>query len=263
MFRITVLLTTIVISLSAFEEIVPEDETVVPADNEKIVGGFQIDITKVPYQVSIQTRAKEHFCGGTLIKPDVVLTAAHCVVDDLNPENYLLYLGSSDRTSGGVAIPAKSIKFNNHYNGDSIINDIALIRMSSPATMSDKINTIPLANINPPAGTTVLATGWGKLKEKDPPTAIPKMLMGVNLKTISLSSCRDAYNSYLVRDTNICAYTAGKDTCQGDSGGPLVANNTLVAVVSWGIGCAKKGNPGVYTSVPGFHDWIEENLSTL
>lgn len=181
MLGFAVLLTTIASSLAG---VLPAKDPTIPIpgkdtptdDDGKIVGGFLIDITRVPYQVSIQTSRRQHFCGGSLIYPSIVLTAAHCVEDDTNPKNYLLYLGSSDRTQGGVAIPARTVKYHENYIDDPVENDIALIRMTRAAPMSNKIRVIPMANMNPSPGTTTLASGWGKLDEDDPDSAIPVML---------------------------------------------------------------------------------------
>lgn len=71
-----------------------------------------------------------------------------------------------------------------------------------------------------------------------------------------------AGGDYEVTETMICAGEKGKDSCQGDSGGPLASNGTLVGIVSWGLGCAREGYPGVYTNVAYFKDWLAANNAT-
>lgn len=236
---------------------------IVPALESRIVGGFEIDISKAPYQVSIQNIRRQHYCGGSLIYPDIVLTAAHCFTNLPKPSNVIIYLGSTDRVEGGISIPARNIKCHKEYRSLPFHNDIALIRLSKAAPFSDKIRAIPVATRDPPPGTITLATGWGKLNERDSNYEVPKNLKGVHLKTIPIETCRAAYGAYLVQDENICSYTTGKDTCQGDSGGPLAADGILVGVVSWGFGCAQRGNPSVYTSTSRYKDWIAETISNL
>lgn len=254
MVGLALLLTAITCSLAA---------TIPPPNDGRIVGGFPIDIEKVPYQVSIQTSWGTHFCGGSLISANMVLTAAHCVDDDPRPKDVMIHLGTSDRTQGGIAIPALKIKYHENYNTEPIRNDVALIKLSRSVRFTTKIRPIKMATSDPASGTTTLASGWGKLNKDDPDTNIPQYLQAVYLKAISRSSCRAAYGTSSIQDTNICAYIEGKDTCQGDSGGPLVVNNILVGVVSWGDGCAQVGAPGVYASVAAYRSWINKNMASL
>lgn len=230
----------------------------------KVVNGFDLDIKDAPYQVSVQTDWGFHFCGGSLITPDTVLTAAHCVDDNPPPSSLSIYAGSSDRKRGGKRSAVKSIIYHENYNPRRIHNDIALIRLKAPLKLSDSIQVIPLASADPAPGSKALASGWGKLDENDPDEKpAPRHLQGVELDIISREDCRRAYGTRAIQDTNICAYTEDKDTCQGDSGGPLAVDGTLVGVVSWGAGCAQRGAPGVYASVAGYSDWIAETIEKL
>ncbi|KAL5277298.1 hypothetical protein ACFFRR_002494 [Megaselia abdita] len=231
-------------------------------DGGKIVNGFDLDIKDAPYQVSIQTDWGFHFCGGSLIAPDIILTAAHCVEDNPPPSEISIYMGSSDRKRGGHRRAAINIIYHENYDEEEIFNDVALIRIERPFTLSDKIQTIPLASSDPAPGSTALASGWGDLFEDDERPS-PRHLQGVYLSTISLEDCRYAYGDSAIQDENLCAYTEDKDTCQGDSGGPLAVDGTLVGVVSWGAGCAMRGAPGVYASVADYSDWIAKTIEIL
>ncbi|KAL5278550.1 hypothetical protein ACFFRR_003282 [Megaselia abdita] len=259
MLRVTIIACLVVCALAS-RDIVPIPRGIF--DGGKIVNGFDLDIKDAPYQVSIQTRWGFHYCGGSLIAPDIVLTAAHCVDDNPKPSSVYIYLGSSDRASGGIKIAASNIIYHEKYNERPIRNDVALIRLSKSVELSDKIQPIELASSDPEPGTTVLVSGWGDRLEGDERPA-PRQLQGVYVSTISLKECRKAYGMLAVQNTNVCAYTEDKDSCQGDSGGPLAADGILVGVVSWGAGCAQRGAPGVYASVAGYSDWIHETSKRL
>merc|ERR1712025_1032563 len=93
-------------------------------------------------------------------------------------------------------------------------------------------------------------------------------LMKVDVPVVSDDACRDSYGQNDIADSMIRAGLpqGGKDSCQGDSGGPFIAgepgSEELIGIVSWGIGCARKGYPGVYTEVSYFVDWIMETMAT-
>uniref|UniRef100_T1GX22 Peptidase S1 domain-containing protein n=1 Tax=Megaselia scalaris TaxID=36166 RepID=T1GX22_MEGSC len=234
-----------------------------PADDGRIVGGFNIDITKVPYQISIQTPWESHFCGGSLISKNMVLTAAHCVDDNPDPKDVIIYMGATNRTAGGIRIRAENIVHHENYTEKPVMNDIALIKLSRSIKLSNKVKIIKLLTREPAPRSKALATGWGKLRQTDEDYQIPELLQGVNLDTISLATCTKVYGSNRIQNENICAYTDGKDTCQGDSGGPLAYRGKLLGVVSWGAGCAQKGSPGVYASVPKFLPWIRKTIASM
>ena len=95
--------------------------------------------------------------------------------------------------------------------------------------------------------------------------SISNNLLKVEVPYVDEKTCEDDYTGYTISEKMICAGEKGKDSCQGDSGGPLVAydeNNSavLVGVVSWGIGCAYEGYPGVYARVSAFVDWINQTI---
>ena len=132
-------------------------------------------------------------------------------------------------------------------------SDVAVWRLTSSASGQ----FAALANVDPPNGTPLLATGWGSLVEA--PSTYPIDLRQVVVPVFPRGDCNDA-NSYNgeITATMICAgFTAGgRDTCQGDSGGPVtdnpgdfVGSYRLVGITSWGVGCARANLPGVYTRV--------------
>ncbi|XP_071977976.1 serine protease 33-like [Engystomops pustulosus] len=172
-----------------------------------------------------------------------------------------------------LIIPVKTIRVHPMYRGDGTSGDLALLELASPVTYNYNIQPICLPSPEQtfPDGMMCWVTGWGDTAE-GVPLAFPYVLQEVELPLINASACdamfKAVYNitnaTAIVQDDMICAgYREGqKDGCQGDSGGPLAcqlgSSWFLVGVVSWGDGCARPGEPGVYTKVSSFSSWIRE-----
>uniref|UniRef100_T1GF99 Peptidase S1 domain-containing protein n=1 Tax=Megaselia scalaris TaxID=36166 RepID=T1GF99_MEGSC len=225
-------------------------------ESKKIVGGTAIPIEKAPYVVSVQYNDYKHFCGGSLISKNLILSAAHCF-EEMDPKGITFRLGSANSTSGGILIPAKKIELHEKYNSKPIKNDIAIILLNETV---QKNSSHRASYKEPPQGSQTFASGWGVKKFGEKIT--PEELQGVYLDTISKKECQKAFGSTKIDDKTICAYSEDKDTCRGDSGGPLAWKAKLLGIVSWGIGCAKK-HPGVYTSVPKHYKWIQKTKKIL
>ncbi|KAL5342704.1 trypsin-like cysteine/serine peptidase domain-containing protein [Aspergillus crustosus] len=209
-------------------------------------------ITDYPYQVSV--RATSHICGGSIISPDYILTAAHCV-DTRAPKRLGIRAGSTRHNSGGQL----------NWNADTIENDIALLRLSTSLTYGDTISAITLPARN---GTTVRTgeecevNGWGAVVQGG--SSLPTNLQVATVHVVGRDECRELYEDQgNVTESMLCAgeQAGGKDACQGDSGGPLVdvASRSQVGIVSWGSGCGQAGRYGVYADTAFFRDWILEH----
>ncbi len=229
---------------------------------QKIVGGVQAEKGELPFQVSLQNSGS-HFCGGSLIKPNWVLTAGHCVQGSSAMKIVVGLHDQKDKT-GTETFTAKKIVAHPQFNQDTLDYDYALIQLSGDS----KFRTIDLnrVEIDIPAGQDqikVWTSGWGTTSEGS--YTLPNILNKVEIPLVSQADC-NAASAYggAITDRMICAglKQGGKDSCQGDSGGPLFVKQTsgdfsLIGIVSWGEGCARPDKFGVYTKVNAMTNWID------
>ncbi|KAJ8958444.1 hypothetical protein NQ318_002231 [Aromia moschata] len=224
----------------------------------KIVGGSKISIESCPYQLSLRYN-EQHICGAALISYDTALTAAHCV-----PEfhgSYSVRAGSSNLHKGGTIAYVKQAIIHPCYDATNQDYDIAILKFFKPLRASTAIKPIRLpAQDEQMTDKWGLVTGWGVLSAVYP--YVPDHLRGVMLPAISIDECKQDYrHQFAITPRMFCAgfKQGGRDSCKGDSGGPFVANHTLYGLVSWGVSCAERYTPGVYTKVSLFRDYIKHN----
>ncbi|XP_042345591.1 trypsin-1-like [Plectropomus leopardus] len=224
-------------------------------DDDKIVGGYECTPYSQRYQVSLNSGY--HFCGGSLVNKDWVVSAAHCyksrVEVRLGEHNIKVTEGSEQFISSSRVIRHPD------YSSYTIDNDIMLIKLSEPATLNQYVQPVALPTSCAPAGTMCLVSGWGNTMSS---TADRNKLQCLNIPILSKTDCENAYPG-MITNSMFCAgfLEGGKDSCQGDSGGPVVCNNELQGVVSWGFGCAEKDYPGVYTKVCIFTEWLKTTMA--
>ncbi|KAM6442238.1 urokinase-type plasminogen activator isoform 1-T1 [Liasis olivaceus] len=248
--------------------------------NFKIVGGQMAPIESQPWIATIfHTRGNQFFCGGSLIDPCWVLTAAHCFSGNgFDVSKLIVRLG---RSATNVT-SANDQEFNvdrliiheafSQQRGD-FDNDIALIRIRSSsgqcAEESNVVKTIclPSEDLMLRDHTQCEVSGYGKQNKTD--IYYSRVLKSANVHLISQSMCKRYYEGHKVNENMLCASDLRwrSDSCKGDSGGPLTCafNNRMVlyGIVSWGDGCAKEGKPGVYTRVTRYLPWIESNMNRI
>lgn len=216
----------------------------------EVVGGVPADNGEYPFVVSIDVDGA-YLCGGSLLTPARVLTAAHCV-DSSSPGGLLVRVGSNQFQSGGVVIPVSGIHVHRGWNPNTNDNDLAVLDLASPAALSSTVGTITVPRPNQgvgTAGTTVTVAGWGLTSDGG---NVSPVLREASFPILANAAC-GAYGSDFHALTMLCAgvVAGGVDSCQGDSGGPLFADTPAgpaqVGVVSWGNGCAQPDFPGIYT----------------
>ena len=209
-----------------------------------------------------------HFCGGTLINDRHVLTAAHCVFGDLRV-NLRIVVGlhklSNLSASTAQTIVVSQVFSHEGYDRSRLINDIAVLRLQRPVQLNQYVSPICLPGPDAQEFNPVTTIGWGVTTENG---FLSDTLQQVTLAVLN-GEARSAYGA----DFNVTRQIAAgiravgdKDSCQGDSGGPLMflSNHQwyLNGVVSFGFGCARALNPGVYTRVSAYVSWVQQQISS-
>ncbi|GAA2640763.1 trypsin [Paractinoplanes durhamensis] len=229
-----------------------------PRPITEVVGGVPAPEGKFPWMVRLSMG-----CGGVLTAPRVVLTAGHCVDGTGETDTIKVIAGTIDLKSP-KALSAHSVKvyrapgFRDETRGD----DWAVIRLDHPLDLP----VLPLTKTDDDRGDFVVM-GWGQTREDS--MKQERRLHYATVPTVPDDKCAKEYKKAgvkLVAKESICAGTKTVDTCQGDSGGPMVTRDAhgdwvQVGIVSWGLGCARDGYPGVYTQISAFRTDIRKATS--
>nr|ATU82461.1 venom S1 protease with CUB domain 8 [Lethocerus distinctifemur] len=232
----------------------------------RIVGGVETRVNEFPMMVGlVSSRLGRVGCGGTLVTPRHVLTAAHCLRASA-PEETGILIGDHDTSTGADTQATRLIRVTRFlihpdYDWKSYKNDLAIVEAAQSVAFNRQVGPacLPFREDN---ATRLTAVGWGTLEFGG---EAPERLRKVSLDVIDPSSCLEVYGPEKIEPgQQICTYSRGKDACQFDSGGPLLHASAsgrlhLLGVISHGIGCAERNTPSVNTRVRPYLGWILEN----
>ncbi len=188
------------------------------------------------------------FCGGTLIEKNLVITAAHCVRDVAGP--LAVWLGASDLKEPMKSIPVEAVRVHPQYHNRRFQHDVALLYLANSQEPSTAAFSSQLRSDEP-----LQLFGFGNTSRKG--HTYPDVLQSAFVHELPGYECQALGGAYnFVIEQQICATAPTADSCDGDSGGPLLLNGELYGIVSWGTGCGNPSQPGVYTRVASYKDWI-------
>ncbi|MCT2590622.1 serine protease [Streptomyces sp. N2-109] len=238
-----------------------------PGKDGVVVGGHPVDAAEHPWVVALASRDRfgeergGQFCGGALVGPRTVVTAAHCLsravlgVERGKVRDLRVISGRSDLTgTRGREAKIDGTWVNPDYDNATKAGDVAVLKLAEALPKSHVVKMATEGDSAYEAGTDAAVYGWGDTRGDG---SYASRLRAARVDVLADRLCERAYpgnaDGTFQADTMLCAGVTGggRDACQGDSGGPLVARGRLVGLVSWGTGCGEAGRPGVYTRVSG------------
>ncbi|KAL0860404.1 hypothetical protein ABMA27_009798 [Loxostege sticticalis] len=227
-----------------------------PTKNAKILGGHDIDITEAPYQVSVHLLG-QYLCGGVLVDKDIVLTSTYAEFYSSHPAQFKIRAGSSIIDEGGELYQVEKIVIHPYHH--VVTYDLAVLKLSKPVALSDKVAAIPMMESGEevPDGANLQVTGWGLNENED----WPVMLQRVEVSKVNWDLCLYQLDPNALTEADLCAGVPAGDKgfYVGDEGGPLVYNGKLAGVSSRYIDTIDQ----VYTKVSALRSWIDETIQNM
>ncbi|KAM8905365.1 coagulation factor VII [Spinachia spinachia] len=243
-----------------------------PVDSlARIVGGTECPKGECPWQVLLLLKGKA-LCGGVIYKPTWILTASHCMEDVevrflevvAGEHNTEVLEGTEQR------LQVSQVITHQNYSKITVDHDVALLRLAAPVRYSTYavpacLPSRQLAERELWAVGLHTVSGWGRISEKGPTSDLLRRLRVPRIRT---QRCQEESGVRLTENMFCAGYIEGRqDSCKGDSGGPLVTEYRgtwfLLGIVSWGRGCARPGQYGIYTRVSNYLDWIQNHTAHI
>ncbi|MGA5422577.1 trypsin-like serine protease [Streptomyces lavendulocolor] len=245
------------------------DASVESAPSARIIGGSETTISTAPWMAQLHFKDSTgagYFCGGAVIAPTKVLTAAHCVKGIKWYETGTVVVGTDQLPTqnadgsvnyhGGQRVGAYRQWNHPSYSPYTLDADVAVLTLTSAVSVKPLPLAQPTDGALYQAGLDGKVYGWGRTSSTNPNSA-SQTLKVADADIVSDTNCAAAYPDGFIKGHMLCAGAAptGSDetsetTCNGDSGGPLVVSGRLVGIVSWGDeNCSAVGKYGVYAKV--------------
>ncbi|XP_013001076.1 complement factor D [Cavia porcellus] len=227
----------------------------------RILGGQEAEAHARPYMASVQVDGR-HLCGGVLVAPQWVLSAAHCLEEADGKVQVLLgaHSLSQPEPSKRLYDVTRSVPHPDS-SPDTIDHDLLLLQLSEKAVLGPRVRPLPLQrqdrDVAP--GTLCDVAGWGVVSHTG---RRPDRLQHVRLPVLDRATCNlRQYHDGTITERMMCAESNRRDSCKGDSGGPLVCGGVLEGVVTSGSRvCGNRRKPGIYTRVASYTAWIDSVL---
>jgi trypsin len=223
-----------------------------------IVGGTRASTSTYPWVVYLASSTGSQFCGGTLVKANKVVTAAHCVKGRTPASTRVVHGRDDKQSSAGTVASVTKIWVHPSYTTATAGYDVAVLTLDRSISSATLPLATPADTALYTAGNSALILGWGTTSSGG---SASRYLLKANVPLTSDATCKTAYSQYSNTSMVCAGYPqGGTDTCQGDSGGPLVYGGKLIGDTSWGRGCAAAGYPGVYGRIAPYYSVINAQL---
>ncbi|XP_050305833.1 brachyurin-like [Anthonomus grandis grandis] len=247
--------------LDAIPGMVPESRQ----PSSRVINGRDAPPGSFKYQAGIIINGAG-FCGGSLIRANYILTAAHCIDQATETQVILGHHVIQEALNTHQVIVSRRHYVHPGWNPNVLQNDIALIKLPNKVDLNNPtIEIIQLASKRSSdfANANAVLSGWGRTS--DASNTIANRLQNVNLEVLSNLRCRLAFLGQIVNDDHVCTSGSGPQgnvgACNGDSGGPLVVDNKQIGVVSFGMVRCEAGFPTVFARVSSYEDFIETTIA--